>query len=131
MTLPPRCQKKPAKVSTMIRCPGHLVWLRGFQCIVRGCKNEPAVEAAHVRVGTDGGTGMKPSDIWAVPVCRTHHRFGAYAIHTIGERQFEREFRLDLRALAQEFAAKSPALARQRAKATSLAKMMTHGGFGG
>ena len=125
MTLPPRRQKKPAKASAMIRCPGHLAWLRGFQCIVRGCKNEP-VEAAHVRVGTDGGTGMKPSDVWAVPVCREHHRSSSGSIHYAGERTFERIHRLDLRALAAEFAAKSPALARQRAKNRVMKE-----GFGG
>lgn len=58
------------------------------------------IEAAHVRRGTDGGTGIKPSDTWTVPACHFHHA----EIHRIGEAAFERQTGIKLRALAAELA---------------------------
>jgi hypothetical protein len=42
------------------------------------------IEAAHVRMGTDGGMGMKPSDCYVVPLCSACHAYQ----HKIGERKF-------------------------------------------
>jgi hypothetical protein len=70
---------------------------------VPGCLTSP-IECAHVRTGTDGGTGLKPSDRWAISLCRDHHR----EQHRIGERAFERRYNIDLYELALEFARKSP-----------------------
>lgn len=86
-----------------IRCPGHLAWVRSHACCVPGCNRMP-IEAAHVRVGTNGGMGMKPDDTWAISLCSTHHA----EQHRIGEQPFETEHRINMKALAQEFAAKSP-----------------------
>ena len=87
--------------------PLHLAWVRTLRCVARadGCLS--AVQAHHVRTGnTGGGMGMKPDDCWTVPLCAKHH----YDLHTIGCRTFEARHRLDLRALAEELAAKSPFL---------------------
>lgn len=46
----------------------------------------PQTEAAHIRVGTDGGTAMKPSDCYTIPLCSHHHDLQ----HRIGERTFEK-----------------------------------------
>jgi hypothetical protein len=57
-----------------------------------------------VRTGTDGGQGLKPSDRWSISLCRAHHA----EQHRIGERAFEKRYGVDLYALAQAFAQRSP-----------------------
>jgi hypothetical protein len=39
-------------------------------------------------MGTDGGTGLRPSDRYSVPLCERCHRTGHNAQHTIGESAF-------------------------------------------
>ncbi len=120
MALPPR--RKPARAgierSKPLRSPAHLKWVRSHACSVAGCQGEP-IEAAHVRTGTDGGTGMKPSDCWVISLCRDHHA----EQHAVGEKAFEAQHRLNMRMLALEFAAKSPPwqalLKRQRAASST------------
>ena len=93
----------------MIRCPAHLKWIRTRFCeaiLSGGCGGR--VEAAHVRTGTDGGMGMKPSDCWVIPLCTEHHR----EQHRIGEAAFEKKHRLNLKGSAEEMAGKSPYLRR-------------------
>jgi hypothetical protein len=63
-----------------------------------------------VRKGTDGGQGLKPSDRWAISLCREHHA----EQHRIGETAFEKRYGFDLLALAQEFARRSPHWAKLR-----------------
>ena len=48
----------------------YLEWLRTRPCCI--CSHL-AAEPHHVRKRADGGTGLKPSDAWAVPVCRDCH----------------------------------------------------------
>lgn len=86
-----------------IRCPAHLKWVREHHCCVPGCNKLP-VEAAHVRTGTGGGMGMKPDDCWVISLCQDHHA----EQHSVGERPFEERHFIDMKALAEEFAAKSP-----------------------
>lgn len=100
--LPDRINAK-GRTEKRIRCPSHLKWVRGFRCCVPGCDARP-IEAAHVRTGTNGGTGMKPDDIWVISLCRHHHS----EQHRVGEKLFEAAFKINMKALAQEFAAKSP-----------------------
>jgi len=79
------------------RCrPG--IWTRTL-----GSTGRP-IECAHVRRNTDGGTGLKPSDRWAISLCRAHH----IEQHRIGEPAFEKRYAIDLRELAIEFARRSP-----------------------
>lgn len=84
-------------------CPGHRAWVRRHQCSVPGCLRQP-IECAHVRGGTDGGVGLKPSDRWSVSLCREHH----IEQHRLGETEFERRYSIELRRLAMEFASRSP-----------------------
>ena len=102
MRLPNRLQKE-RKLAPERECPGHRAWVRRHHCCVPGCLNIP-IECAHVRTGTDGGVGLKPSDRWTVSLCSTHHA----EQHRIGERRFERRHGVDLSALAGAFAARSP-----------------------
>lgn len=82
MPLPPR-QAKKAKRSSRWRSQAHLNFVRSFHCAVPGCQGMP-IEAAHVRNGSGAGMGEKPSDHFAVPLCRDHHS----QQHTIGEVTF-------------------------------------------
>ena len=108
--LPKRIAKKPRR-EAQVRCPAHRAWVRSHTCSVSGCDGRP-IECAHVRIGTDGGTGLKPSDLFCLSLCAAHHR----SSHTHGEMTFERDHHIDLKAKAAEFAAASPALKRYRAK---------------
>ena len=54
--------------------------------------------------------GVKPSDNWTISLCVTCHA----EQHTLGEPQFETKYGIDMKALAREFAAKSPALRRMK-----------------
>ena len=83
--------------------PAHRAWVRRHHCSVPECRGYP-IECAHVRCGTNGGQGLKPSDQWTLSLCRDHHA----EQHQIGERAFEKRYGIDLLALAQEFARRSP-----------------------
>ena len=107
--LPKRRRRPKMKVRkpSHIRCPAHLKWVRGHECVMAAlllhfCDGK--VEAAHVRSGTDGGVGIKPSDIWAIPLCSRAHRYQ----HDIGEVAFEKEFDINLREIAEGLARWSP-----------------------
>ena len=120
MILPKR--RKPPKMGlrepSKIRCTGHLRWIRQHFCAVKNVNGHVCrgrIEAAHVRSGTDGGVGRKPSDIWAIPLCASAHRDQ----HSVGEARFERAFGIDMKAIAEGLARISPAL-KKRAKALGL-----------
>lgn len=94
-----------------VRSPAHRAWVRGFECACRatGFTNcYGPIECAHVRIGTDGGTGIKPSDEWTIPLCAAHHRL----LHSDGEPRFAAAHGLNLKAIAERLAAQSPALRR-------------------
>jgi hypothetical protein len=94
---------RPRRAEERRSCPGHRAWVRRHHCVVPGCAQLP-IECAHVRTGTDGGTGLKPSDRYVVSLCREHHA----EQHRIGEARFENKYSLDLLAIAAEFARRSP-----------------------
>jgi len=118
MTILPKRRKRPkmrVREPSQIRCVAHLKWVRGHECVMAAlllhfCDGK--VEAAHVRSGTDGGVGIKPSDIWVIPLCSRAHRYQ----HDIGEAAFEKEFNINMKDIAKGLARHSPAL-RKRAKA--------------
>lgn len=75
----------------------HRRFVRSHACCVPGCSN-PSV-FAHLRTADNSGTGLKPYDWFGVCLCDEHHK----ETHR-GEKTFERKYRLDLKALAQELA---------------------------
>ena len=83
--------------------PAHRAWVRKHGCSVPACHHLP-IECAHVRRGTDGGIGLKPSDAWCISLCSQHHA----EQHRIGEMAFEKCYGVDLVALAKEFKRRSP-----------------------
>ncbi len=105
MTLPRRIPKKGNR-SERWKSPAHCTFVRSHECIVSGCTRRP-IEVAHVRIGNVGGIGRKPSDYYTVSLCGGldgHHAES----HRIGDQSFQKKYGLDLRALADEFAAASP-----------------------
>lgn len=101
LRLPGRVRK--VKGESFRSCPAHRAWVRRHHCCVPGCLRLP-IECGHIRRGTDGGTGLKPSDSWCVSLCKYHHA----EQHRLGERRFESKYDLNLLALAEEFARRSP-----------------------
>jgi hypothetical protein len=102
LRLPARIEH-PRRTREMRSFPAHRAWVRRHRCSVPGCLSIP-IECAHVRRGTDGGQGLKPSDRWTISLCRTHHA----EQHRIGEVAFERRHGIELVPLAKEFARRSP-----------------------
>lgn len=103
LRFPQRLRAEPKKRPSSRTCAAHRNWVRKHRCSVPGCMRGP-IECAHVRTGTDGGTGMKPSDRWCISLCQIHHR----EQHVLGEQSFEAQYDLDLTRLAEEFASRSP-----------------------
>ena len=108
--LPKRRKAEPMGVreEPQIRCDGHLKWVRGFQCAVIDKRSAHEcfgkIEAAHVRTGTDGGMGVKPSDCFVIPLCSAAHR----EQHNVGEAEFERIYGISMRKIADQLWRKSP-----------------------
>jgi hypothetical protein len=67
----------------------HLAFVRQLPCVACG-KAAPS-DAAHVRIGTDGGIGRKPGDRYAVPLCTACHA----RQHRVGELTFWSALRVD------------------------------------
>lgn len=100
--LPPRIPRKSDKAEKQRRSPAHRAWVRGHACCA--CGSLAGIECAHVRTGTDGGVGIKPSDEWCISLCRDCHA----RQHQIGEMSFEKEAGINMKALAQAFFRASP-----------------------
>ena len=107
---------------TRIRCPAHLAWVRGHECAIAGKyfdrdmdgrgrwphRCEGKVIAAHVRTGTDGAAGIKPSDCWVIPLCESMTGGAHKAQHNWGEATFERRYGIDMKAIAAQLWRASP-----------------------
>ncbi len=79
----------------------HLAFVRSQPCCVPGCRTGAPVQAHHVRTAANAGTGMKPPDATAAPLCAIHH-----AEHDrIGKRSFAARYGIDLAAEAALLAA--------------------------
>ena len=102
-TILPRRRTRARSPRAGRTCPAHRAWVRRHHCCVAGCLQHP-IECAHVRRGTDGGQALKPSDRWTISLCHFHHA----EQHRIGEPAFEQRYALDLYALAEAFARRSP-----------------------
>lgn len=101
--LPQRLKPDHFKPKAKTRSRAHCDWVRGHYCSVPGCQLMP-IEVAHVRCGTGGGMGLKPSDAFVLSLCREHHA----EQHRIGEQSFEQRHGINMILLAREFYLKSP-----------------------
>ena len=100
--LPPRIKRNSGKADEGKRSPAHRAWVRSHAC--SACGLTAGIEAAHVRNGTDGGMGHKPSDRWVISLCRDCHG----EQHRIGEPSFQARHGIDMRHLAEAFFKASP-----------------------
>lgn len=100
--LPQRIKRDSGKKDVGRRSPAHRKWVRGFAC--SACGSTTAIECAHVRCGTDGGVGHKPSDKWTISLCKECHS----RQHQVGEPAFEREAGINMKELAMAFFKASP-----------------------
>lgn len=102
-TLPIRPVEPVRKPDSWFRSEKHLAWIRNQPS---AASNESmGVEACHVRTGTDGGAGVKPSDFFALPLTLFEHR----QQHSMSELAFwGRHDVRDPVALALVYAMRSP-----------------------
>ena len=116
-TLPRR--RKVTK-SGILRAPvrvwnRHRAFLRRHHCVVAGCDRVP-IEVSHLRSAANAGTGLKPHDADAVPMCggigpESHHA----EYHRIGHDSFSKKYNLDLWSIAKALANISPDIAMKEA----------------
>ena len=69
----------------------YMSWLRTKACVV---SSQKAQCAHHIRLGTNGGSGLKPSDYFCIPLLNEYHTSGVHALHLIGEETFLEKFNL-------------------------------------
>jgi hypothetical protein len=103
------------KDASVIRCPGHLQFVRGFQCSVENERCGGTIQAAHVRIGGNAGMGIKPGDDRTIPLCGIHHA----EQHAIGETSFEARYGISMAEIAAKIWAKSKPADRYRARQES------------
>ena len=60
---------QPVPKHHILRSEKYLEFIRSKPCLICGRPAEPHHERRH----SDGGMGLTPSDIYAVPLCREHH----------------------------------------------------------
>ena len=78
------------------RNSNYLAWLRKLSCVASG---EKAECAHHIRIGTNGGSALKPSDYFCIPLTHECHTTGSDAIHRVGEETFFEMFKLKKKSL--------------------------------
>lgn len=100
--MPVRKARSTKRRTAEPRNNAHLDWIRAKPCCVPGCQEK--AEAAHVRVQSGGGMGMKPPDRYAAPACHRHH----LEQHQIGHAAFDAKYSIDMRAIAIRYADASP-----------------------
>ena len=74
MTHPPRISRdvpRGKRKPNLRRKATHLAFIRLLPCVA--CGLEGFSQATHVRNGADGGTGLKSSDRFNLPLCGTCH----------------------------------------------------------
>ena len=91
------------------RSDAHRAFIRKHECVnfgsaVAPCYIDHAIEAAHYRTAANSGTGIKPDDLWLLPLCRSCHTLQ----HQIGQRAFELRYGISMRQKALAYALESP-----------------------
>ena len=97
------------KQSSFIRSASHKAFIRRQQCVCAAFNHpfypcDGRIQCAHFRSGSTGGMGLKPCDSKTFALCYSHHVLQ----HTVGEREFQLLFGLDLRVICRDFARRSP-----------------------
>ena len=119
-------RKKRAKMnvreSSVIKCPAHLRWVRGHECLCAGkmehiivgddylASPSPCIGRMEAHHSTTRGAGG--GDETAVPLCSGHHADG----HKMGWATFQQRFAVDLASTAAALWNASPHGKRYRAE---------------
>lgn len=94
------------------RSQRHRRHVRTFDCAIKGLKGhvcQGSTVAAHDRNGTDGATGVKPSDFHCFPLCDDLHGGGAHAEqHRLGEKRFEKKYGISIKDWTAQMVRTSP-----------------------
>ena len=77
----------------MIRSVKHLNFVRSLDCYI---SDQTPSQACHIRILTDGGTGIKPSDYFVLPFTYQYHKMQS----DIGELRFYKKFNINPFAIA-------------------------------
>tara|TARA_R100001163_G_scaffold11784_1_gene10826 strand:- start:27794 stop:28186 length:393 start_codon:yes stop_codon:yes gene_type:complete len=78
----------------VIRAAKHLQFIRSQPCIITGQK----AQACHIRILTDGGTGIKPSDFFCIGLHQDLHR----QQHILGEQSFYKKWEINPFTIAKD-----------------------------
>lgn len=62
-------KREKVKADPRWRSQHYRKYVRSHCCCVCGCDIPTRIEAAHLRLGTDGAMDRKPSDYFALPLC--------------------------------------------------------------
>lgn len=71
------------------RSEEYLDFIRQQSCLI--CSRHQA-DPHHWRKGTDGGTGLKPSDFFCIPLCREHHA----EAHNLSDKRFAEKYDINI-----------------------------------
>lgn len=118
----PKTGRANERPEAWFRSDVHLAWIRTLPCAC-GCGGIPAndnnpIEAAHVRTFTDGAAGVKPSDIFVLPLTMRCHRIQ----HSMSEAAFWRDRNVvDPAGLALSYALRSPCERTRKIAAAEIA----------
>lgn len=88
-------------MKNIIRSPKHLNYIRSLPCYIS--EQEPS-QACHIRILSDGGTGLKPSDYYTLPFIHQYHKMQT----DIGEQTFYAKFNINPFTLAKDLVIMSP-----------------------
>ena len=91
---------KKEKLTLLYRSKKHLDFIRNQTCIISYVED---VQACHIRILSDGGVGLKPSD-FEIPMSYKYHRLQ----HDIGELNFYKKFCINPYEIALYYAKFSP-----------------------
>lgn len=72
----------------MLRSVKHLNFVRSLPCFI---SDQTPSQACHIRILTDGGTGLKPSDYFVLPFTYHYHKMQS----DIGELRFYKKFNIN------------------------------------
>ena len=87
-------------MKNIIRSAKHLNFIRKQPCFISGQKSQ----ACHIRLLTDGGTGLKPSDFYVLNFIYQYHKMQT----DLGEQTFYKKFNINPFTLAKELVIISP-----------------------
>ena len=104
----------------IIRSSKHLNYVRSLPCLI---SQQGQSQACHIRILTDGGTSIKPSDFYVLPFIYKYHRMQT----EMGELSFYKFFNINPFKSALELTKSSPCSKVRKHKLLLEERMWTFG----